>query len=195
MPKKVKKPLRSTVALQETPTSTSVAKTREELEAEVEDTLRRVCGVKTPQLAHALTSQVAHLQVWTRPDPAKRAAALTRAMALLGELGPGNGLEAMLAVQMIGVHEAATEFLHRANAPEQTIDGTDRNVVRATRLMRLFNEQLTAMARLKGRTSQQRVVVEHVHVHRGGQAIVGAVEAPKPQLRREPDPNPETNAG
>ena len=36
--------LEPTAALQETPTSTSVTKTREDLEAEVEDTLRRVCG-------------------------------------------------------------------------------------------------------------------------------------------------------
>ena len=45
--------------------------------------------------------------------------------------------------------------------------------------MRLFTEQLAALAKLKGRTSQQKVTVEHVHVHDGGQAIVGAVSAPK----------------
>ncbi len=95
------------------------------------------------------------------------------------ELGPQNGPEALLAVQMIGVHEASTFFLHRATAEGQTGDGVDRNVLRATRLMRLFNEQLDARAKLKGRTSQQKVTVEHVHVHEGGQAIVGAVGAPK----------------
>jgi hypothetical protein len=31
------------------------------------------------------------------------------------------------------------------------------------------------MAKLKGKTGQQKVTVEHVHVHQGGQAIVGAV--------------------
>ena len=45
--------------------------------------------------------------------------------------------------------------------------------------MRLFNEQLVALAKLKGTTSQQRVTVEHVHVSDGGQAIVGAVSATK----------------
>src|SRR2546421_511738 len=38
--------------------------------------------------------------------------------------------------------------------------------------------QLEAMAKLKGKTGQQKVVVEHVHVHSGGQAIVGAVTTP-----------------
>ena len=41
--------------------------------------------------------------------------------------------------------------------------------------MRLFTEQLEAMAKLKGKAGQQRVVVEHVTVAAGGQAIVGAV--------------------
>ena len=41
--------------------------------------------------------------------------------------------------------------------------------------MRLFTEQLEAMAKLKGKSGQQRVVVEHVNVAAGGQAIVGTV--------------------
>jgi hypothetical protein len=41
--------------------------------------------------------------------------------------------------------------------------------------MRLFNEQVETMAKLKGKGSQQRVVVEHVTVAAGGQAIVGTV--------------------
>ena len=138
----------------------------------------RVCGVKTPEVARALASQVANLQVWTRPDPSQPFDALMRATCLLGELGPTTGAEALLAVQMLGVHEAATVFLRHATAEGQTEDGADRNVLRATRLMRLFTEQLDAMAKLKGRTSQQKVTVEHVHVHEGGQAIVGAVGAP-----------------
>jgi hypothetical protein len=49
----------------------------------------------------------------------------------------------------------------------------DANVLRATRLMRVFIEQLEAMQKLKGKPRQQRVTVEHVHVHKGGQAIDG----------------------
>jgi hypothetical protein len=41
--------------------------------------------------------------------------------------------------------------------------------------MRLFNEQLDAMAKLQGKSGQQHVIVEHVTVAAGGQAIVGAV--------------------
>ncbi len=81
----------------------------------------------------------------------------------------------MLAVQMIGAQRAAMTFLERATLPGQTSDGIDANVLRATRLMRLFNEQVETMAKLKGKGGQQRVVVEHVTVAAGGQAIVGSV--------------------
>ena len=84
----------------------------------------------------------------------------------------------MLAVQMIGVHEAATVFLRRAQPDRDTGDEAEANVQRAVRLMRLFNEQIGVMAKLKGTASQQKVTVEHVHVHQGGQAIVGAVGSP-----------------
>ena len=52
-------------------------------------------------------------------------------------------------------------------------------MVRATRLMRLHLEQIEAMQKLKGKAGQQKVTVEHVHVHEGGQAIVGAVSSTK----------------
>ena len=45
--------------------------------------------------------------------------------------------------------------------------------------MRVFNEQLEAMQKLKGKAGQQKVTVEHVHVHEGGQAIEGAVSTTK----------------
>jgi len=45
--------------------------------------------------------------------------------------------------------------------------------------MRVFNEQIEVMQKLKGKAGQQKVTVEHVHVHEGGQAIVGAVSAAK----------------
>lgn len=81
----------------------------------------------------------------------------------------------MLAVQMMGVHQAALMFLKNATVEQQTAEGRDLNLLRATRLMRLFLEQLEAMQKLKGKAGQQKVTVEHVHVHEGGRAIVGAV--------------------
>ena len=76
---------------------------------------------------------------------------------------------------MFSRHEAATVFLRRTQPDRDTGDEAEANVQKAVRLMRLFNEQIGVMAKLKGTASQQKVTVEHVHVHQGGQAIVGAV--------------------
>jgi hypothetical protein len=98
-----------------------------------------------------------------------------RATAFLAELQPTNATEAMLAAQMIATQRSAMRFITRAMAPDQSSDTIEMNVNRAVRLMRLFNEQAETMAKLKGKSGQQRVVVEHVTVNHGGQAIVGAV--------------------
>jgi hypothetical protein len=42
--------------------------------------------------------------------------------------------------------------------------------------------QVEALQRYRGK-GQQKVTVEHVHVHAGGQAIVGAVHPPKANKR------------
>jgi len=97
------------------------------------------------------------------------------ALSILEEMEPKNATEGMLAVQMIGVHNAAVEFIKRSLLTGQTVGGVDMNVTRACRLMRLFTEQTNAMAKLRGTAGQQRMTVEHVHVHAGGQAIVGPV--------------------
>jgi hypothetical protein len=100
---------------------------------------------------------------------------LLTALGTLMEIGPKGATESLLAVQMMGVHNAALMFLSSATADGQDFEARDANVLRAVRLMRLFNEQLETMQKLKGKTGQQKVTVEHVHVHKGGQAIVGAV--------------------
>jgi hypothetical protein len=41
--------------------------------------------------------------------------------------------------------------------------------------MHLFNHQVETMAKLKGKGAQQRVVVEHVTVAAGSQAIAGGL--------------------
>jgi hypothetical protein len=100
---------------------------------------------------------------------------LLAAFGTLMEIAPQGALESLLAAQMMGVHNAALMFLRNSTADGQDIEARDANVLRAVRLMRLFNEQLEMMQKLKGKAGQQKVTVEHVHIHKGGQAIVGAV--------------------
>ena len=141
--------------------------------AEAERTLCAIAGVRTKELACQLASQIVNLQLWSKPTG--NFDSLMMATSLLGEMKPEPAVEGMLAVQMVGVHQAATMVLARANMEGQTFERADAYVLQATRLMRLFKEQLEALAKLKGKTGQQKVTVRHVHVHGGGQAIVGAV--------------------
>jgi len=59
---------------------------------------------------------------------------------------------------------------------EQTFEGRKENLNQANKLSRTYASLLEALNRHRGK-GQQKVTVEHVHVHAGGQAIVGAVEA------------------
>ena len=95
-------------------------------------------------------------------------------LAALHEIAPKNVLETMLAVQMIGTHNLAMDFMGRALIPEQSVEGVNDNVTRATKLTRTFAAQLEAFNRLRGK-GQQNVTVKHVHINEGGQAIVGNV--------------------
>ena len=94
---------------------------------------------------------------------------------MMAELEPATATELLLAAQMVGEQRAAMDFLERASRSGLTPESIDLNLNRATKLMRLFNEQTETMTKLKGKSGQQRVVVEHVTVAAGGQAIVGNV--------------------
>lgn len=138
--------------------------------------LSAALGCKTSETALALLGQVMALEhPTTAMEPERINTIRMNAIAVLAELQPATVTEAMLAAQMVGTHRAAMMFLKNATKPEDSFDGRDRNVLRAMRLMRLFTEQIEAMSKLKGKSGQQRVVVEHVTVAAGGQAIVGAV--------------------
>jgi len=133
-------------------------------------------GCRTSEAALSLLSQVIGLtcpNLVELPD-GEVDNQMATATAKLGELSPADGTQAMVAAQMVGAHTAAMAFLERALAPGQQVEVVDRNVNRAVRLMRVFNEHAETMTKLKGKGGQQRVVVEHVTVAAGGQAIVGA---------------------
>jgi hypothetical protein len=94
--------------------------------------------------------------------------------AALHGIGPQDELEGLLAVQLVSNHTLAMEFLRRAALPGMGDLGIDLNVNRATKLMRVFGTQVEALSRYRGK-GEQKMIVEHVHVHKGGQAIVGPV--------------------
>jgi hypothetical protein len=94
-------------------------------------------------------------------------------LAAVHGIGANDEIEAMLAVQMVATHFAATRALRRLKGSD-TIPQQDSNGNLAVKLLRTFAAQTDALQRYRGK-GQQKVTVEHVHVHTGGQAIVGSV--------------------
>jgi len=99
--------------------------------------------------------------------------AINRALAATTGIGARDEIEGMLATQMVATHFAAMTLLRRLkgaeNIPQQASAGS-----LAVKLLRTYAMQIEALQRYRGK-GQQKVTVEHVHVHQGGQAIVGAV--------------------
>jgi hypothetical protein len=94
-------------------------------------------------------------------------------IAALHDIAPVGALEGMLAVQLIATHMAAMDCYKRLTTThDRDIHGYNLN--QANKLSRTYASLLEALNRHRGK-GQQKVTVEHVHVHQGGQAIVGHV--------------------
>ena len=70
---------------------------------------------------------------------------------------------------------------------EQTFEGRRDSLSQANKLSRASAALIEALNRHRGK-GQQKVTVEHVHVHSGGQAVVG-VMSPTPGLGRSEESN------
>jgi hypothetical protein len=164
--------------------ATMETETREQKIAAIEKFMRKITGTRTFEAANRFIAQIDSALVWPKPTDDKDRLLRASALMIMAEISPQNAIQAMLATQMIAVNDAALLFLSQATLQGQFVNAADACVLRATRLMRIFNEQLEAMQRLKGKACQQKVTVEHVHVHDGGQAIVGAVTTAGPEPGR-----------
>jgi hypothetical protein len=124
--------------------------------------------------------------VWAAQDAEARRGQYTATVAALGGIGPKDEIEGMIAAQLIAAHCAAMECYRRAMVSEQTFEARHENLRQATKLSRASAALVEALNRHRGK-GQQKVTVEHVHVHSGGQAIVGTVErsAPRRSARSE----------
>ena len=105
-----------------------------------------------------------------------RARQLFVAVTGLQAFKPADEIEAMLAAQAMAAHHASMECSRRAMIPEQPFEVAQGFRKAAANASRTFIELLAALDRRRGKGGQQVVRVEHVHVHRGGQAIVGNVQ-------------------
>jgi hypothetical protein len=109
------------------------------------------------------------------PDADRTHKLQSASLSFLAGVEPKDELEGMLAAQLLASHNAAMECYRRAMISEQSFEGRKENLSQANKLSRTHATLLEALNRHRGK-GQQKVTVEHVHVHEGGQAIVGNVE-------------------
>ena len=97
------------------------------------------------------------------------------ALAAMHGIAPRDETEAMLGAQMVASHCLAMEMSRRALTAEYRHTLIDAAGF-ANKFMRTYAALVEALTRYRGK-GEQKVVVEHVHVHQGAQAIIGAVTA------------------
>jgi hypothetical protein len=150
--------------------------------------LKPIGGSKSDTWNNVIANQ-AMQTIWGKnSDQEERNNLYSAAIAGLVGIGPKDELEGMLAAQLVACHNASMECYRRAMIGEQTFEGRRENLSQANKLSRTYATLLEALNRHRGK-GQQKVTVEHVHVHEGGQAIVGNVEGGGTRTKLENQPH------
>ena len=138
---------------------------------------RRLGGSPSDNWNNTLVDQALQTLWVGRSDEAQRNRQVSATMVALIGIAPENELEAMMAAQLIAAHNATMECYRRAMIDGQTQEGRRENLNQANKLSRTWVMLLGALDKRRGKC-QQKVTVEHVHIHAGGQAVVGNIERP-----------------
>ena len=131
----------------------------------VED-IKKVAGTSNVDLATVRIQQLLNAHKRSNKDAAS---CLKADIAAIDEIQPQDPVEAMLAVQMVTIHNHCMDAVNKTTF----FDTRKQYIDLAAKLSRTYAKQMEALQkyRLKG----QRITVEHVHVHSGGQAVVGQI--------------------
>jgi hypothetical protein len=109
-----------------------------------------------------------------------------------GTIDPAE-LDAVIAILTHALTMRSLGNLNRSSNIQQQ----DSNALTAARLTKAFASQMDSLVKLR-RGGEQRVVVEHVHIHAGAQAIVGAVThtgAPRALIENQGQPHATNHGG
>ena len=138
---------------------------------EWEKSVMRGTGIPDKNVAIKIVTDAART---IHPDLEKFTDSVNTCLTLMHGINPQDEQEGMLAAQIISSHNMAMQCFIRASSQGQPAEGIDLFTKLATKLMRSYTAALEALTRYRGK-GQQKISVEHVHVHKGGQAIVGDV--------------------
>ena len=130
------------------------------------------CSQSSDFLDVLLTQTVNSAPLGLVAEDRKNQFAAAAAGALIG-IKPKGEIEGMLAAQLVACHNAVMECYRRAMNSQ--LPARDYYLNQANKLSRTYAILLDNLNKHRGK-GQQKVTVEHVHVHQGGQAIVGHIE-------------------
>lgn len=139
-----------------------------------EEELTYLAGISHKHLADELISSALITTLSdTNPSQEKLNHAAKTTKEMMATLLSENGVQSLLAAQMVTIHnlqmKCSTYAKHLPNSFSMT-----PYVNMTTKLSNTFLQQAQLLSKLHGK-GQQKVTVEHVNVHNGGQAIVGNV--------------------
>ncbi|MGO8839721.1 MAG: hypothetical protein ACLQF1_00880 [Methyloceanibacter sp.] len=133
--------------------------------------LMHALGSTDPAFVNGLLTQLANASSKGRDTDES---GLNFMLSVVKAIEPKDEVETMIAAQMAAIHVATMTFARRLNHVEN-IPQQDSAERAFNKLARTFASQVEALKRYRT-GGEQKVTVEHVHVHEGGQAIVGHVE-------------------
>jgi hypothetical protein len=140
-----------------------------------EAALQEIFGTQHPEMAEALLGhclKVLNVKEASDDHPGSDERAFM--IAAVAELQPRDAIERMLAVQMAATH-VATIRSARWLANSENIPQVQSHYTGFNKLARTFATQVEALRKHRS-GGKQTVIVQHVNVEDGGQAIVGNVE-------------------
>ena len=156
---------------------------------DLKGTLKHIGGSQSDSWNNTLAAQTIETVWHKNTDNEIRNRQFGATVAGLVGIGPKDEVEGMFAAQLLAAHNAAMECYRRAMISEQSFEGRRENLSQANKLSRTYAMLIEALNRHRGK-GQQKVTVEHVHVHSGGQAVIGAIETPgggaRPKLEDQP---------
>ena len=133
--------------------------------------MMNACGASS---ADTFAGLMDHLVRFCSGTPEQVERQMNTLVASVASIRPRDDIEMMLAAQMALAHEL-TMKLGRQVAKAETIPQQDSAERGFNKVARTFTTQMEALRKHRN-GGQQKVIVEHVTVNSGGQAIVGAVE-------------------
>jgi hypothetical protein len=90
-------------------------------------------------------------------------------------ISANNSLEKMLAHQMAGLHQVGMKMLHRANLMQEAKHSV-QYLNAAIKASTAYQGAMATLHRVRD-DKRQHILVQHVNVGAGGQAVVGTVNS------------------